>query len=234
MSSRVERLLSVLLTIAAIVIAAGVARREFAGTSVPRAPMNEARLVLVQETEWRSLFDHGVVSGRADAPIQVVQFADLECPACRDFELKTLSVARAKYGERLAIVYVHFPLSYHRFARMAAQAAECAEAQGRFVPFVSSVYTRQDSIGLKPWVSYAVEAGVPDTAAFGRCVQADELGPRIGAGFELGQQLQVRGTPTVMVNGWRFASPPSLADLTLTIDELLEGRRPSLASGPDR
>lgn len=233
MPPRIERLLSVLLTIAALVIAAGVARREFFGSSAPRAPMNEGRQVLVDEAEWRSFFEHGVLSGDLDAPVQLVQFADLECPACRDFEMKTLSAVRERYGARLATVYVHFPLPYHRFARIAAQAAECAEVQGRFVPFVSRVYARQDSIGLKPWTSYAVESEVPDTVAFSRCLAADDPVPRIAGGFELGQQLQVRGTPTVIVNGWRFESPPSLADLTRTIEELLDGRRPSLAVGPD-
>lgn len=188
---------------------------------------------MIYDSGWRASFETGIASGVANAPIQLVQFADLECPACRDFEMKTLSAARERYGERLATVYVHFPLPYHRFARVAAQASECAEVQGRFVPFVSRVYARQDSIGLKPWTSYAVEAEVPDTLAFSRCLATDNPVPRIAGGFELGHQLQVRGTPTVIVNGWRFESPPSLADLTRTIEELLDGRRPSLAVGPD-
>jgi hypothetical protein len=61
----------------------------------------------------------------------------------------------------------------------------------------------------------------------------DHLFFRIGAGFALGQQFQVRATPTVIVNGWRFASPPSLANPMQSVEELLDGRRLSWAVGPD-
>lgn len=230
MGRRLERLLSILLTAAALVIAFSIARREFFGGRSSQDLVNSGRQSAAFEPEWESSLEIGVPGGVPSAPVQIVQFADLECPACREFEVRTLSVARDQYGDRLGAAYVHFPLPYHRFARIAAQAAECADTQGRFQPFVTTVYARQDSIGLKPWVSYALDAGIVDTAAFDRCLRADEPSPRIQAGFELGQRLGVRGTPTVIINGWRFNSPPSLTDLTRTIGELLDGRRPSLAA----
>lgn len=233
MWQRVEQMLSLLLVAAALVIAVSVARREFLNTSEGRPPGRQEVLQLVFEPEWRSAFDVGITSGDTAAPVQLVQFADLECPACRDLELRTLSELREPYGDRLAITYVHFPLPYHRFARAAAQAAECAHLQGQFQPFIAAVYTQQDSLGLKRWSAYASEAGVSDTVSFNKCLSAEVPSPRIDEGFSLGEMLRVRGTPTVLVNGWRFGSPPNLADLSRTIDDLLLGRRPSLA-GPSR
>lgn len=71
-----------------------------------------------------------------------------------------------------------------------------------------------------------------DTTAFARCLQANPEPPRIEAGLALSQRLGVRGTPTVLVNGWRFETPPNARDLIRTLDELLAGRKPSLAGLP--
>jgi hypothetical protein len=92
------------------------------------------------------------------------------------------------------MVFVHFPLPIHRFAVQAAQATECASLKGRFLNFIDAVYRKQDSLGLKSWGSYALEAG-----------------------RELGLRWQILGTPTVIINGLRYASPPTKREIDRVI-----------------
>ena len=115
---------------------------------------------------------------------------------------------------KIALVFVHFPLSMHRFATPAARAAKCARVENRFPKLVEALFNKQDSLGLKTWVSYGIEAGIIDTAAFAQCAASKANFSPIEAGIALGKRLQVTRTPTVIVNGWRFASPPydSLAE----------------------
>jgi protein-disulfide isomerase len=115
----------------------------------------------------------------------------------------------------------------HRFARPAARALECAGDQLRFGEFVEAVYLQQDSLGLKPWTSIARDAGVTDTARFERCVSEKERVARIEDGVAAATRLNVTATPTVIVNGWKFALPPSEQTLMLTAERLLRGQSPA-------
>jgi protein-disulfide isomerase len=120
---------------------------------------------------------------------------------------------------------VHFPLPQHRFARPAARAAECAHDQGLFDKFQDLVYSKQDSLGLKSWISYAEEARVPELRRFERCVADTARVARIEAGILLDKQLAVRGTPTVILNGSRFWNPPSQTELLQAIAALKDGKQ---------
>ncbi|MGH7468455.1 MAG: DsbA family protein [Longimicrobiales bacterium] len=163
--------------------------------------------------------------GSNDATVVVVEFGDFECPFCKRFttEMETL---KEEYGNRVALVYVHYPLRTHRFARPAARAAECAAEQSRFGEFHDELFERQDSLGLKSWLSYAIEAGVQDEAAFGRCVDRSDPVPLIERGLEVGKKLGVTGTPTIVINGWRY--PPGMDAQTLhaAVSAALAGKDP--------
>jgi hypothetical protein len=115
------------------------------------------------------------------------------------------------------MVFVHFPLPIHRFAVQAAQATECASLKGRFLNFIDAVYRKQDSLGLKSWGSYALEAGIVDTAAIARCAHDSTPFKRVEAGRELGLRWQILGTPTVIINGLRYASPPTKREIDRVI-----------------
>jgi protein-disulfide isomerase len=119
-----------------------------------------------------------------------------------------LVAARKRFGDSLALVFVHNPLTIHKYAAQAAAAAECADAQGSFAEFVSAVYRRQDSLGHKSWNSYAKDAGVQDTARFTECLQS-EPAVRISRGIAISKALNVQATPTIFINGWRFSGAPN-------------------------
>jgi protein-disulfide isomerase len=217
-----EQALSWMLTGAAVVMAGVLVRGEFRRST----PADVSRGGLRFEKQWNEFRNVGIEMSDDDAPITVTEFADLECPACRGFQ-PILDSIRVKYGHRIAFLFVHMPLPIHRFARIAAQAAECAGAQGRFAPFTTVAYAKQDSLGLTPWPELAREAGVVDTVTFEACLQNPTPARRIDEGFRLGESLRLRGTPTVFVNGWEFLGTPSADQISGVIDALLSGRAPN-------
>ncbi len=185
---------------------------------------HSARPVDIYRADWRSFLTSGTRIGPADAPVQVIELADFECPGCRAF-YHAWSAAKALFGDSVALTYVHFPLSYHRFALLTATAAECAKAQGRFAEMYALLFSKQDSIGTKSIEAFASEAHVTDALAFRTCVAQLDTLPAVRRGLALGQALALRATPTILVNGLQLGRPPSDAALIAIIQRELTGKR---------
>lgn len=145
--------------------------------------------------------------GPAWAPDSMIEFVDFECPYCAVFAERLKTIRSTIGSNRLVVLIRHLPLSGHRFAIPAAIVAECADQQGQFAEIYDRLFERQDSFGLKPWVEYAREAGVPNVARFASCLElpADSF-PRIAEGLDVASRTNVAGTPTIWVNGMR--GPP--------------------------
>lgn len=215
------------LTVAILALVAILVHREF---SRPR----QARPALpppVFVAEWDAVASVAFPAAPDDAGVRVVEFIDLECPACRAYA-PVMEKIRSRFGTRISVQYAHFPLSYHKFARTAALAAECAEALGRGSEFVRVALARQDQFGEVPWAVLATDAGIVDSAAFQRCVEMEARFGRVDAGVETGKRLGVNATPTLFVQGWRFERLPDEEELTEFIAKLLDGevQRPSISS----
>lgn len=223
MTSSSDRTISAVLVICALITTSVVVYRQFFPPAP--APDSSAQQKPVFIEKWRDQLQAGVILGPPSAKVHLVEFADFECPFCGTFHT-TLKALRAKYPDHVAVHYVHFPLSGHRFAEPAARAAECAGAQGRFEAMHDLLFDGQRELGLKPWGEFAAAAGVADSTGFESCMQNKAPMPRIVAGQELAQQLEVRGTPTLIVNGWKLARPPTERELERMITAVLAGRDP--------
>lgn len=223
MKSFPERVLSIGLTVAALAVAVVLVHREFfAAQRVPAVRLDPPEFL----PEWRDFPSRGTELGSPHGKIQIALFADLECPACRFFHESVLPDVTREFEGDVSIVFIHFPLRGHRFARLAALAAECAGEQGAFGPLVDQAFAKQDSIGLKSWSSYAHDAGVSDTLRFEICRRGDEARSRVDRGAALADSLHLRATPTIIVNGWRFGSSPPADELRRVIRDLLADRNP--------
>jgi protein-disulfide isomerase len=224
MRDRLERALSIALVVSALVLAAAAAHREFIPASVHTAATPPDRPTFIDD--WRRALEIGIEIGSPTAPVKVVEFADLECPFCRGFN----SVMRETLKERpteVSFVFVHYPLENHRFAQQAARASECAAAQGRFQEFVNAVYDKQDSLGMKSWGSYALDAGIRDTLTFRRCALDPATVARIEGGKSFGDRIHVSGTPTLVINGWRYDRGLGKDELRRVIGRILKGASPA-------
>lgn len=227
MSNTLERGLTLTLCLSAATLAGSVAWREFGkppgtATNLARSPTP------VLTTGWEQALSVGIRVGKESARITIVEFSDLECGACARFQ-DIIEETLQEYPQDVAFVFVHMPLEGHRFAKQAARVADCAERSGQFFPMIGAIFDKQDSLGLKPWGTFALEAGITDSASISACAWDARPVPRIEAGLALAEKLGVRATPTVLVNGWWFEGP-SKDELTRAIEALLSGRTP----GADR
>ncbi len=221
MADRFERVLSTILTAAAVVGAAALVHNAFIPTSTKvRVSEHQAPDSV---TDWKELTAAGPVIGDSGAEVKVVEFGDYECPFCRAFDQQFRAVQK-RFPNDIALVFINFPLSIHRFAMPAARASACASAQGVFVRMHELLYEKQDSFGLKSWPDYARDAGIRDSVKFAKCVQRGDSLRTVAIGKRLGGELDVNATPTIIVNGWRLPNPVTDTTLIGIITEVKNGR----------
>jgi len=144
--------------------------------------------------------------GPADAAaVTVVEFADFECPHCREL-YGTLKVIEKKYPQ-IRLVYKDFPLNQlHPWAETAAIGGQCAFAQSpdAFWKVHDSIFESQDVISPENvWdklVSFASQAGL-NADTFKACLSSPDAQKAVDASHAEGVALGVNSTPTVYVNG---------------------------------
>jgi protein-disulfide isomerase len=225
--STLDTVLSIILTACAVVLVATFVLR---GSSWWQGTNPGADGVAAHQyiEDLGPLFAHGVSSSAQKRPLELIQFLDLECPACRTFHSTVVSDAVRSYGDDLRVTVVHFPLTGRRLSRPAAYAAECTRQHGLFLPMVDAIFEGHQGLGVRSWGSFAQEAGVVDLQAYGRCLDADStsIWERIDGSRSVGASIGVRATPTVILNGWRFATPPSLEQLVAAVDSIRLGVPP--------
>lgn len=162
---------------------------------------------------WAELRRGGQRLGPASAPVTIVEFSDFQCPFCARFARDVLAPARARYPAAISVMYRHWPLSIHRFATDAAIASECAARQGRFEQYHDALFATQDSIGAWSFQRFARIAGVPDLAAFTRCLSDAEAAARVSRDRRAAIAVGAAGTPTFIVNGVVLGAPLDAARL---------------------
>lgn len=176
----------------------------------PVVPLGQPRAV--PAAEWKPLVKSGHRIGPRNAKWTVIEFGDFQCPVCGSYE-QVIDSMRARHPSDFAVVFHEFPLSYHPLAYPLARAAECAGQQGRFTAFHDSVYAEQHLLGVVPVLEFGSRAGVPDTAAFHRCVLDTLPVPAIEQDLAEGKKIGVPGTPAIIVDGMMHAGDLSVRDL---------------------
>ena len=145
--------------------------------------------------------DHA--AGPDNAPVTLVEYGDYECPYC-GMAYPIVKRAQKELGNQLRFVFRNFPLAEaHPHARLAAQAAEAAAAQGRFWEMHDMLFGHQDALEVEDLVGYAKSIGL-DTAQFARDLEAGTYEKRVRDDFRNGVKSGVNGTPTFFVNGSRY------------------------------
>jgi protein-disulfide isomerase len=160
---------------------------------------------------------HG--QGSADAPIELVEFADFQCPFCFRAHPTVEQVLRT-YGDRIHFVYRHYPLTNHPNARPAAEASECAAEQDKFWPYYEVLFSdpsKLDSAGLK---ASAAQVGI-DVDRFNACVDSHKYKSVVEADMKEGEEAGVTGTPAFFVNGRMLSGAQPFEQFKQVIDEEL-------------
>jgi protein-disulfide isomerase len=166
------------------------------------------------------------VRGNPEAPVTIVAFADFQCPFCAE-SAPILKTILEKHGDDVRLVYKHFPLSFHEQARAAARAALAAQEQMRFWEMHDALFENFESLSAEDFPRLASEAGL-DAELFRRSYESNQEAQtqRINADYALGLRLDVRGTPTLFVNG-RKLRDRTLQGISARINEELGRASPS-------
>lgn len=162
----------------------------------------------------------GVLALYRPDKINVVEFADFECPACRRFA-SILKEALGGYGDRVHFVRLNKPLSAHEFAPGAARAAVCAEAQHHAEPMADALFATDD---LSPaGIARVAQALGLDLPAFERCLADPATQARVDREAGLLVPPELEGLPTTYIGGKRLLGVQSAETVVDALERAARG-----------
>ena len=136
--------------------------------------------------------------GAEDAPLAIVEIASFGCPYCRRHWLNTMPTLRKRYIDTGKLRYVFVDVAIdprHHHAQKAAEAARCANDQGRYAAFRDRIYRHQKAIAAEFLEVHAQAVGI-DLPIVRRCMADGRHKTRVNDDIALGRRLRVRGTPS--------------------------------------
>ncbi len=170
------------------------------------------------------LKDDSIVIGSRDAKVKIVEFSDFQCPYCKAFH-PSVKQMLSEYGDKVAYVYKHLPLSFHPQSQNAALASECANEQGKFAPFMNTLFDKQaewgNTKGTQKFKDYARQLGLK-TADFNTCLDSKKYADKVASDSAEAAKFGVDGTPGIFVGDEFFAGAIQYADLKSAIDKQME------------
>jgi protein-disulfide isomerase len=160
---------------------------------------------------------NGPERGPKDAPVTIVEFGDLQCPACKAAQPTIEALVAAEPNARF--VFQNFPLEMHNWAAKGAAYADCVgrASNDAFWKFVSQTYQTQSDITAEnadeKLTTIADGVGVKG-ADIAACAVLPETKARVDVSLALGKSVDVNGTPTLFINGRKVGSfDPRLSDV---------------------
>ena len=198
----------------AIVIVSGFAVLKPGGSNSP-APVQPAAVSLDKS------------KGAADAPVVVVEYADFQCPYCRDFYLGPEQQLQKDYVDTGQVRFVFRHLAFiGQESTWAAEAAECANEQNRFWDYHDKLFAEQGAensgtFSRENLKRFAAELGL-NTQQFNQCLDSGKYQAKVQQEVAEGQRLGVNSTPTLFVNGQLIKNGSNYQVLQAAIEAALK------------
>lgn len=175
-------------------VAAQPERPAAAGPTPVRVPTDRGTLSSALPTTF--------VLGRADAPVTMVEFTDLQCPFCRRFTIEAFDQIKRQYIDtgRLRFVSRDLPLdSIHRLARASARVSRCAAEQGKGLEMRQAILANNTKLAVDMFPQFAADLRL-DMARFAACTnEVERLDASIQADIEAATSLGFNGTPGFLI-----------------------------------
>jgi protein-disulfide isomerase len=177
-------------------------------------------------------FADGMALGPPDAKVLVQEFADFQCPYCRQFHTDAAERIKNEYiaaGKSVRFEYYHLIVIDGNVggneSRRAAEASECANEQNLFWPYHALVFANQQGEGtgafrderLKAFAETLEPQGL-DRADFNQCFDTSRYEQAVREDEALALRLGARGTPFVVVNGAPILNPLAYAAVQQAIE----------------
>lgn len=171
--------------------------------------------------------------GRAEAPVTVVEFTDLECPFCRQFHRTTFADLQRAYVDsgRVRWVSLDLPLDIHALAFKAAEATWCAGDQSRYWPMRNALLSDTTELTMAHILTIA-QAQRVNVDAFAACIDAGRHRAEVQRDAGAAASLRITHTPTFVVgrsvggtiDGVVIQGAQPYRTFQTTIDSVLGGR----------
>jgi cyclophilin family peptidyl-prolyl cis-trans isomerase/protein-disulfide isomerase len=174
--------------------------------------------------------------GPADAAVTLTEYSDFQCPFCAQLA-GVLQELEARYPEQLNVVYRHFPLigtpeqPLHDKAAVSMQAAEAAGAQGKFWEMHDALFAAQaewtamSAEDFEAWLLDTAKTLELDIEQFTADLHSEDNAAAAQAAWEAGQELQLGGTPFLLINGLPYSGPLDVTSLDTILQlEFLRAR----------
>ncbi|GAA2042352.1 Na+/H+ antiporter NhaA [Agromyces tropicus] len=144
--------------------------------------------------------------GRIDAPYQIVEYGDFECPFCSR-ATGSIDAVLEHFGDDVLWIWRHLPLeSVHPHAKLAAQAYEAAALQGRFLDMSRALFEHQDALEPDDLCRYAKDLGL-DVDRFLADLRSPAVVRRVEDDQIDAELMDLHSTPTFFVGGKRHIGP---------------------------
>jgi protein-disulfide isomerase len=171
----------------------------FSGDLVPFGadPFAEARTILKNVT--------GPEHGPKDAAVTIVEFGDLECPACKKAQENLTKLMSDEPKAKL--IFQNFPLEQiHKWAMPAAKYLDCLGRENNEAvwKFIATTYEHQSEVNeqnVEEKLKEFVKDSGGDPAAVSACAAKPDTEKRVRDSIALGEKLNVNSTPTFFING---------------------------------
>ncbi len=185
----------------------------------------------VDPTVWKAPIGTSPAKGPATAPVTMLVFADFQCPFCKKVEA-TLKAVAVKYGADLRIVWKNFPLEFHPRAIPAAMLALEARAEKGDAAFWDAHDRLFDAPDLEDATleSIAKALGLDDKKVKD-AIAKKKYQSVIDADQDLGDDVNVSGTPHFLINGRALGGNQPLAKFIALIDEEMAKAKAKIAGG---
>lgn len=191
----------------------------------------------IQNSETKPLSTNATVEiqenypmlGSKDAPVTIIEFADFQCPFCKEFQDKAFQQIKTKYIDTglVKFYFLHFPFLGPE-SDLAANASECARKQNKFWEFHDLLYKAQKAensgaLGDTVLSKLAKESGM-NQVNFNSCISNDETTNTVQMQLQVGKEAGVVATPTLLINGKKIEGSNPFISYQSVIEKALKSR----------
>ncbi len=167
------------------------------------------------ETDW--------IRGNKNAKVIITEYSDFQCPACASY-YGLVKQLHKDFGDKIAIVYRHFPLrQIHANTEIAALSAEAAGKQNKFWEMHDMLFENQkdwenDGNAQEIFISYAEKLNL-NLAEFRQDMNSNELKKKIEDDYQSGVKAGINHTPTFFLNSKEIDNPRSYDEFKNIINQ---------------
>lgn len=167
------------------------------------------------------------IKGNAQATVELIEFSDFQCPACKSME-PILSSVIDEFGNHMKFAYRHLPLkAIHGNSENAAKASEAAGFQGKFWEMHDKIFENQalwspmsKDQAVEAFASYAQELGL-DVEKFKKDFESREVADAVEQDADEAASAAIQSTPTFFLNGERI-QPRNLENFRTLVKDAIQ------------